>query len=157
LVSIVFISVSLHPYIRQDVLINIAVTFITLGVEYTLGVKMTLLEVLSAIASFSGLIYLAYTARKMQNTAFWMEKLEEGLDEIHSNTQIQQKIYQLGGLVGQGIAAGTGLTRNKKMGTTDLIGMAMQYFLPKVATSLGGSNPMVTQPPQGEQGFGQAS
>jgi hypothetical protein len=68
----------------------------------------------------------------MQNTAFWIEKLEEALDEIHSNTQIQQKIYQLGGLIGQGIAAGTGLTRNKKMGTTDLIGMAMQYLLPKV-------------------------
>jgi hypothetical protein len=99
---------------------------------------------LSAIASFSGLIYLAYTARKMQNTAFWMEKLEEGLDEIHNNTQIQQKIYQLGGLVGQGIAAGTGLTRNKKMGTTDLIGMAMQYILPKVAPQ-----------PQGENIFGQ--
>jgi hypothetical protein len=99
---------------------------------------------LSAIASVSGLIYIAYTAKKMQNTAFWITKLEEGLDEIHSNTQIQQKIYQLGGLVGQGIAAGTGLTRNKKMGTTDLIGMAMQYFLPKVA-----------QPPQGENVFGQ--
>jgi hypothetical protein len=74
------------------------------------------------------------------------KKLEEALDEIHSNTEIQQKIYQLGGLVGQGIAAGTGLTRNKKMGTTDLIGMAMQYFLPKVA-----------QKTEESAGFGQTS
>lgn len=93
---------------------------------------MDYIGALSAIANLCGLIYIAYTAKKMQSSAFWMEKLEEMMDEIHTNTQIQQKIYQLGGLIGQGIAAGTGLTRNKKMGTTDLIGMAMQYFLPKI-------------------------
>lgn len=108
---------------------------------------MDAIGLISAIASFCGLIYVAYTARKMQQTAFWMEKLEEALDEIHANTQIQQKIYQLGGLIGQGIAAGTGLTRNKKMGTTDLIGMAMQYLLPKVPQSQ----------EQAGAGFGQTS
>lgn len=87
-----------------------------------MSVETDLLGVFSVIVSFCGLIYLAYTARKMQQTAFWMEKIEEIMDEIHANKDIQAKMYDIGAFMGSAIAHGTGLKGSKKGGILETIG-----------------------------------
>ena len=83
---------------------------------------MDYIAMFSAIASFCGLIYIAYTARKMSSTAFLTEKLEEIMDEIHSNKDIQAKMYDIGAFLGSSIAHGTGLKTSKKGGILETIG-----------------------------------
>lgn len=116
--------------------------------DYT-GVKLDYIGTLSAIASFCGLIYMAYTAKKLSSTAFLMEKIEEVMDEIHSNKQLQAKMYDIGAFMGSAIAHGTGLKGSKKGGILETIG------------GLYGMYKDFTQKPQGQQeagaSFGQTS
>lgn len=104
--------------------------------------------VIGTIISFCGLIYLAYTAKKMQSTVFWIEKIEEIMDEIHSNKDIQAKMYDIGAFMGSAIAHGTGLKGSKKGGLMETVG---QLF---------GLYQQITKPKeqqQGEASFGQTS
>lgn len=83
---------------------------------------MDAIGLISAIASFCGLIYVAYTAKKMSSTAFWVEKAHDILDEIHSDKELQGKMYDVGAFMGSAIAHGTGLKGSKKGGLLETIG-----------------------------------
>jgi hypothetical protein len=83
-----------------------------------------------------------------------MDIVEEILEEVTQNTEMQKKIYFLGGILGNGLKAGIGLNKiGGKFKWEDMAGQLLGGWLQK--TFLGGTEENPQQ--QGEHPFGQTS
>lgn len=89
---------------------------------------MDYIALISTIASFCGLIYMAYTVKRYGSTEFFIEKIDEILDEVHKNRELQAKMYDVGAFMGNAIAQGTGLKTAKKSGMMGIVGDLMGLF-----------------------------
>jgi hypothetical protein len=87
----------------------------------------------------------------MSSTAFWIEKAHDILDEIHSNKELQGKMYDVGAFMGSAIAHGTGLKGTKKGGILETI--SVLYGMYKDFKQ----KPESQGQTQGEAQFGQTS
>lgn len=96
--------------------------------------------IIGALSPLLGGLGAYVIIKKYINRDFLMSELENIIDEIANNKEFQQKIYMAGAILGQGVKGGLGLpgAGRGKFKIEDIVGMAIQQFLPKVFNNLGG-------------------
>lgn len=95
-----------------------------------------------------GLLSAYVILKKYINTEYFMGLFDDLLTEVSQNKETQEKIYMFGAILGQGVKSGVGLQGGGKGGKfklEDIIGLGIQYILPKVMNQQQG------QPNQGNQ------
>lgn len=109
------------------------------------------LSVLGAIGSLTVSISALVYVKRSLSTDKIIEKFDELLSEISSNTDMQKKLYVVGGVLGQGIKAGIGLQgkASGKFGMNDIIGALLARFLG--GNLLSGGNGQQPQQTQGNE------
>lgn len=104
-----------------------------------------------AVGSLCGVLGAYAMIRKYANTEAILNIVQELLEEVATNTELQNRIYMIGGILGTGIKNGIGLpgSGKGKFKLEDTIGLLVQSFLPKILGAVGGQE----QPQQSSETF----
>jgi len=97
--------------------------------------------IIGAISPLIGAIGAYVVVKRYINKDTIMDMIEDFSEEIATNKDLQQKIFIAGSILGQGVKGGLGLTSQGKgkFKMEDIIGMAVQQFLPNILGKLGGT------------------
>jgi hypothetical protein len=83
----------------------------------------------SVFATLSGVLATYIMGRRYFSDEKIMDKFAMILENVVSDTQLQQKVYQIGAILGSGIARGTGLQGGGKMKLGDIIAQGASAFI----------------------------
>jgi hypothetical protein len=99
-------------------------------------------QVVAIIVPIIALIVTLMYAKRMTSTEHIYEMLEDISDEIRNDQGMQQKLYAIGALVGNGAAQGFGMKgKSGKFKMEDFIGMGAQWLFGQ----LGGTQPSTNE------------
>lgn len=97
---------------------------------------------LMALIGFgSGFFGFYLASRRLVNSDFFMDILDDLFDEAMNNENFQKRIYVIGALLGNGIKQGIGLTPSRgKMKFQDILTQAIAgMILPKITGAIEGT------------------
>lgn len=99
-----------------------------------------------SIGALSGIMGTYAMAKHFMGDDKILEKIGLVIDEVAQNPDLQQKIYMIGGILGKGVADGTGIMRAIPKKKGGLEGMLFDLIGNFIGSKIGGMQTQQEQP-----------